>query len=376
MVRKGLVILQFTISISLIIGTIIVYQQIQHIKNREMGYNKENLVQTGLQGDVQRNFSVIKQELLSGGYVENAALSNLNTLYMGSQTTNFRWDGKDPSKKVLITQNYVSPEYISTIGMQLKSGRDFYSVAKSDSLSVIINETLAKMIGKDNPVGKLLIRDTSADKGINYIIAGVVKDFIFGDMYGKSEPLVMLSYPEYYGYLYIRLKPNVNTEKAMAMTEAVIKRNNPGYPFNYIFVDQEFDRQFKSEMLVGKLSRVFAVLAIIISCLGLFGLAAYTAERRTKEIGIRKVLGANVGAIAGLLSKEFIQLVGISAIIAYPLSWWVMYQWLQNYAYRVTIGWSVFVFAGFTALLIALLTISSQAIKAAVANPVKSLRTE
>jgi putative ABC transport system permease protein len=376
MIRKGLVILQFTISISLIIGTIIIYQQIQHIKGREMGYNKANLIQTGLQGDMQKNFQAIKQELISAGYVENVALSNLNTLYMGSQTTDFRWEGKDPSKKVLITQNFVTPEYISTSGMKLKSGRDFYPAAKTDSMSVIINETLANMIGKGDPVGKILISDTSATGGIHYTIAGVIKDFVFGDMYGKSDPLVMFSYPEYYGYMYIRLKPNVNTEKAMAKTESIIKKNNPGYPFNYIFVDEEFNRQFKSEMLIGKLSRVFAVLAIIISCLGLFGLAAYTAERRTKEIGIRKVLGANVTGIAGLLSKEFIQLVGISAIIAFPLSWWAMHQWLQNYAYRVTISWWVFIVAGVTALLIALITISSQAVKAALMNPVKSLRTE
>jgi ABC-type antimicrobial peptide transport system permease subunit len=295
---------------------------------------------------------------------------------MGSQTTSFRWEGKDPSKKVLITENFVSPEYISTSGMKLKSGRDFYPTAKTDSMSIIINETLANMIGKGDPVGKILISDTSATSGINYTIAGVVKDFVFGDMYGKSDPLVMLSYPEYYGYMYIRLKPNVNTEKAMAKTESIIKKNNPGYPFNYIFVDEEFNKQFKSEMLIGKLSRVFAVLAIIISCLGLFGLAAYTAERRTKEIGIRKVLGANVTGIAGLLSKEFIQLVGISAVIAFPLSWWAMHQWLQNYAYRVTISWWVFIVAGVTALLIALITISSQAVKAALMNPVKSLRTE
>jgi len=374
-IRKGLVILQFTISIFLIIGTIIIYQQIQHIKNRELGYNKNNLIQTGLRGNMDKNFRVIKQDLIGTGYVENVALSNLNQLYMGSSTNDFRWDGKDPAKKILITQDYITPEYISTIGIKIKQGRDFHPVAANDSLSVIINETLANMIGKD-AVGKILYRDTSATGAIPYTIVGITKDFVFGDMYGKADPLVFMSYPEYFGYMYIRLKPQVNVEKAVAKIEAVIKTNNPGYPFNYVFADDEFDKQFKSEMLIGKLSQVFAVLAIIISCLGLFGLAAYTAERRTKEIGIRKVLGASVAGITGLLSRDFLRLVLVSALIAFPLSWWFMHKWLQNYAYRISINWWVFIVAGFLALSIALITISFQSIRAAIANPVKSLRTE
>jgi ABC-type antimicrobial peptide transport system permease subunit len=195
-------------------------------------------------------------------------------------------------------------------------------------------------------------------------------------MYGKSDPLIFLCYPEYYYNMYIRLKPQSSPEKALAKIEQIIQKYNPGYPFDYRFVDDDFNKLFKSEMLIGKLSRVFAALAIIISCLGLFGLAAYTAERRTKEIGIRKVLGASITGITGLLSKDFLRLVFISAIIAYPLSWWMMHNWLQNYAYRVEISWWVFIVAGILALIIALITISFQAIRAALANPVKSLRTE
>jgi predicted permease len=370
-IRKGLVVLQFTISIVLIIGTIVIYQQIQHVKNRELGYDKANLVQTGLRGDMKKNFGVIKHELLSTGYVENAAMSNLNMLYMGSQTDDFKWEGKDPAKKVLVTQDFVSPEYISTTGIKIKEGRDFYPVAATDSLSVIINETLAKMIGKKNLIGSILRRDS-----VEYTIVGIVKDFVFGDMYGKADPLAFQCYPEYFGYLYIKLRPQANEEQAIAKIESIMKANNPGYPFNYIFVDDEFDRQFRSENLVGKLSRVFALLAIIISCLGLFGLAAYTAERKTKEIGIRKVLGASVPGITGLLSKNFLQLVAISAIIAFPVAWWVMNNWLEDYSYRITISWWIFLMAGLLALLIALITISFQSIRAAVANPVKSLRTE
>ena len=204
LIRKGLVILQFTISIVLIIGTIIIYQQVQHIKNRELGYNKNQLLQTGLNGNMKKNYVSIKKDLLATGYIKNIAMSSLNMLYMGSSTTDFRWEGKETSRKVLITEDCISPEYISTTGVKIKQGRDFYQVAGADSLNVIINETLANMIGKD-PVGKILTRDTGSGKGINYTIVGVVSNFVYGDMYGKSDPLVFTYNPENFGYLYVRL---------------------------------------------------------------------------------------------------------------------------------------------------------------------------
>ena len=370
-IRKGLVVIQFTISIALIISTIIIYQQIQHVKERQLGYNKDNLIEMSLSGNMKKNYTGIKQDLLATGYVENVAMSMLNVLWMGSSTTDFSWAGKDPEKKVLITQDWISPEYISTTGMQIKEGRDFYPIAMQDSLSVIVNEPLAKMIDKENAVGKILNRDST-----KYTIVGVTKDFVFGDMYGKSDPLVFLCYPDNYYNMYIRIKSQSHTEQALAKVETVIKKYNPGYPFDYKFVDDNFNKIFQSEMITGKLSRVFALLAIIISCLGLFGLAAYTAERRTKEIGIRKVLGASVPRITGLLTKDFLQLVLFSSIVAFPLAWWAMHEWLQNYAYRIDINWWVFIAAAMLALLIALITISFQAIRAAIANPVKSLRTE
>jgi len=370
-VRKGLVVLQFTISIVLIVSTIIIFQQIQHVKNRDLGYNKDNLIQMNVQGDIQKKFPAVRQELLATGYVENAALSSLGMLWMGSSSSNYSWQGKDPNKKILITQDGVDPEYLPTTGLQLKYGRNFSSVAAQDSMSFIINETLAKLIGKENPVGEIIKQDTTP-----FRIVGVVKDFVYGDMYGKSDPLIFYCKPEWAGNIYIKLKNKSQTEAAVAKIEKVMKANNPGFPFDYQFVDAQFNRQFNTETLISKLSRVFAALAIIISCLGLFGLAAYTAERRTKEIGIRKVLGASVSRITGLLSKDFLQLVLISALIAFPLSWWAMHQWLQNYAYRITISWWVFVVAGVMAMLIALLTISFQAIRAALSNPIINLRTE
>jgi len=370
-VRKGLVVLQFTVSIVLIIGTIIIYQQVQHIKSRELGYSKDNLLQLSMQGDMQKNFSVIKQELISTGQIENAAMGNLDMLEMGSQTTDFAWEGKDLSKKILITLDYISPEYIRTTGIKIRQGRDFNAVAANDTLSVIINETLAKMIGKENPVGMILSRGDT-----KYSIAGVTQDFVFGDMYAKNDPLVFMCYPEYFNYMFVKIKPGATVEQAVAKVEVIIKRNNPAFPVEYDFVDESFNNLFKGEMLIGKLSRVFAILAIIISCLGLFGLAAYTAERRTKEIGIRKVVGASVPGITKLLSKDFLQLVGISTLVAFPLAWWAMHNWLQDFAYRINISWWVFIAAGVLALFIALFTISFQSIRAAVANPVKSLRTE
>ena len=374
-IRKVLVVAQFTISIGFIIGTLVVYNQLQHIKNRDLGYNKENVIQTGLRGQMKNKFGVIKNQLLSSGYVENAAISNLNQLYMGNSTGGYSWDGKDPSKKILVTEDVISPGYIQTMGIKLNKGRDFYQNIKADSLNLIVNETFAKIIakdaGKDDVIGSILRRDS-----ISYSIIGVVKDFVFGDMYGKSDPLVFQCYPEYFGYLYVRLKENTNTEKAIAKIESIIKSNNPGYPFNYIFVDDEFGLQFRTEVLTGKLSRIFALLAIVITCLGLFGLAAYTAERRTKEIGVRKVLGASVTGIAGLLSKDFLKLVILSSLISFPIAWWLMHNWLQNFAYRVQINWWVFLVAAVLAIVIALFTISFQAIKAALSNPVKSLRTE
>jgi putative ABC transport system permease protein len=371
LIRKGLVVLQFAISIILIIGTIIVYNQIQHIKNRDLGYNKNNIIQTGIRGDMKKNFPVIKDQLLSSGYVENAAMSNLNQLYMGSSTGSFNWEGKDPSRKILVTQDFISPEYIKTMGIKVVKGRDFYPDPKQDSSSVIINETFAKMIRKDEVVGMLLRQDTT-----KYTIVGVIKDFVFDDMYGKSDPLIFKCYPDYFGYMYVRLKKQASIENAVDKIEAIVKSNNPGYPFDYVFVDDEFNKLFKSEMLIGKLSRIFALLAIVITCLGLFGLAAYTAERRTKEIGVRKVLGASVTSIAGLLSEDFLKLVILSSLISFPVAWWLMHNWLQNYAYRIEISWWIFIVAAVLAIFIALFTISFQAIKAALANPVKSLRTE
>jgi putative ABC transport system permease protein len=372
-IRKGLVVSQFTISIALIISTIIIYQQIQHVKNRDLGYNKNNSIYLDLQGQLHDNFNSIYDDLMQTGVVQNAALSEYPSFSIWNNTDNFSWQGKDPKQSILITFENVTPQFLSTMGMKLTIGRDFYTTPKVDSNNILINETLAKRMGKEGKVGGII-----SAWGQNYNVVGIVKDFVYNNMYGKSDPFLAFCNPANVtnGCLTIRFKQNADIANALAKTETIIKRNNPDYPFEYKFVDEEFDKLFKTETLIGKLAGVFAMLAIFISCLGLFGLAAYTAEKRTKEIGIRKVLGASATGLAKLLSKDFLQLVAIACVIAFPMAWWAMHNWLQNYEYRTQLYWWVFASAGIAALIIALLTVSFQAIKAAMANPVKSLRTE
>lgn len=371
LIRKGLVVLQFSISVILIISTIIIYQQISHVKDRDLGYNKQNLIYMSILGNMKQHIDVIKNDLKSTGVVENAAISNNQVLQLQSNTSDFAWEGKDPSKQILITIEGVSPDYTSTMGFHLKEGRDFYAAGKTDSGNVIINESFAKVINKKNVLGSIISWGDS-----KFTVTGIIKDFVYNDMYAPAPPLVFFSDTSNCNFLTIRLKAGAPLQAALAKIEKVIKNDNPGYPADFSFVDEKFGLLFKTETLIGKLAGVFSMLTIFISCLGLFGLAAYTAERRTKEIGIRKVLGASVKGITALLSKEFLQLVAVSCLIAFPVAWWIMNKWLQNYTYRITINWIVFFAAGVLALLIALITVSFQAIKAAVANPVKSLRTE
>ena len=376
-VRKGLVVLQFTVSIVLVICTVIIYQQVAHIRERDLGYKKQNLVYTDVRGNLAERFNVIRQELLRTGAIENAALSSSPPLAMwGTVTSNqLSWEGNDEGQQLKISWESVSPEYIATMGLVLKEGRNFDPVIAADSGNVIINENLARLMGKEGRVGASLL----------YLqrhrlrVIGIVKDFLFNNMYDGATPLMMSCDPETsanYQTLRIRLNPHITVSTALSRIEAVMKIQNPGYPFDYQFVDQEFNNLFRIETQVGELAAVFAGLAIIISCLGLFGLAAFTAEGRIKEIGVRKVLGASVSDLVVLLSGEFVRLVALSCLIAFPLAWVMMHSWLSDYAYRTPIYWWVFGGAGLAAMIIALLTVSYQAASAALLNPVKTLRTE
>jgi len=373
-IRKGLVVLQFTASIVLIISTIVVYQQIQHVKSRQLGFNKDNLVEMGLQGDMAKNFNPIKQEFLNTGDVANVAVASQNIIYSGNNSSNFTWDAKPAGSKVLVSRRYVSPDFFETSGMKLMEGRNLTVADTAIPKKIVITQSLAKLMGKGSAIGKKIHREGETEFAT---VVGVVNDYVYGNMYGHPDPVTFWSAtPENCRKMFVRFKPGKDVEKSLASLQAVLKKYNPGYPFDYTFVDDQFNWMFTSEMLVGKLSRVFASLAIIISCLGLFGLAAYTAEKRNKEIGIRKVLGASVSGLARLLSMEFLQLVIVSCLVAFPVAYLLMTHWLKSYEYRIGINWWIFAISGITALIIALATISYQAVKAALSNPIKSLRSE
>jgi len=370
-IRKALVILQFSVSVMLIICTTIIYQQIRFGKDRDLGFKKENQINITLQGRMKEHFGAIKNDLLGTGAVESVCVSNSQVLHMGSNTSDFSWEGKSPDKQVLITIEGISSDYIATQGMQLTKGRCFYENPKSDSSNVIINETLEKIIGNKNILGLVI---NWGNKKLT--VVGVVKDFISNDVYARPSPLIFYSDLSDVNTMTIRFKTGTELNSALSRVEKVLKSNNPGFPFNYDFTDEEFNRLFKAETLIGKLAGIFASLAIMISCLGLFGLASFTAERRTKEIGVRKVLGASVAGITNLLSTDFLKPVVLSVIIAFPVSWWVMFNWLKDYEYRTAIHWWVFALAGLLVIGIALATVIFQSVRAAMANPVKSLRTE
>lgn len=371
-IRKGLVVLQFATSIVFIITTIIIYQQLQYVQHRQLGFDKEGLLYMNLQGKMQDHFMAIRDDLIHTGYVMDAALSRSPVLNLYSNGGGFDWPGKDPTKEVLITQETTSPQYISTMGMQLAGGRNFHEVAAQDSNSIIINESFAHIITRGNAVGTLI----SNGGNTKYRVIGVVKDFVYNNMYQSAAPLILYCYPAGTNFLSIRLKANADVPRAIAAIGNVVRTDNPGYPFEYKFLNEDFVSQFKTETLTGRLSAVFAALAVFISCLGLFGLAGYAAERRTKEIGVRKVLGATVLRLTSLLSQDFVLLVLMACALAFPFAWWIMHGWLNNYAYRTAIDWRIFAIAGAGAVVIALLTVSYITIKASLANPIRSLRTE
>jgi len=370
-IRKSLVVMQFSLSIIFMISTAIIFRQIQHVKSRELGYNKNNLIYMEIQGDLVKNFNTIHHELLGSGLVENASLSDYPVLELWTNTDNYTWEGKDASKNVLVSWQNVNSSFISTMQMKLKAGRDFSPAWETDSNHVIINEALASQMGSQGHVGGII-----RDGGRPVQIIGILENYVYNSMYQPGAPLIFFNHPQGTRTVSVRLKNGRPLQSSLARIEEIFRANNPGYPADFRFADQEFNQLFKTETLTGKLASVFAILAIGISCLGLFGLAAYTAERRVKEFGIRKVLGANAAGLARLLSADFVRLIGYSCAIAFPLAWWFLNQWLQQYEYRASMSLWIFMAVGILAMLIALATVSFQALKAALANPVRSLRSE
>lgn len=370
--RKVLVVLQFTVSVTLIIGTIIVFRQIQHAKDRPIGYNRDGLINIFMMTpDLHNHFEAVRNELISSGAILEMTESGSPTTSIWNTNGGFDWEGKDPGLAVDFPNNGVTHGYGKTVGWQFKLGRDFSKEFATDSSAFVINESAVKFLGFKNPIGKILKWN-----GKPYAIIGVIKDMVVESPYAPTRGSLFHISRDSENVMILKLNPNKSSREALAQIEGVFKKYNPASPFEYKFVDEEYSRKFGDEERVGKLATFFAILAIFISCLGLFGLASFVAEQRTKEIGVRKVLGASVMNLWQLLSKDFVILVLISCFIAIPIAYFYLNSWLQRYEYRADISWWVFVVSVAGALFITLLTVSFQAIRAATANPVKSLKTE
>jgi len=371
--RKVLVVIQFTVSVTLIIGTSIVFRQIQFAQNRPIGYDNNGLISTYIKTDeIRKHYDAFREELHQTGVVEEVALTDdpiTNTMVTNS---GFTWEGKDPDMSEEFSTLRVTHEFGKTVDWEIVEGRDFSKEFASDSMAFIINESAAKYMNLDDPVGKTI---TWGNNG-GYKIIGVIKDLVTQSPYSPVKQMLFFLHYERVYIANIKIHPGVSAGDALSEIETVFKKYDPANPFEFTFADQEYAKKFGNEKRIGKLASIFATLAIFISCLGLFGLASFVAEQRTKEIGIRKVMGASVMNLWKMLSGDFVILVVISCVIALPISVYFMSNWLKQYQYRTTLSWHVFAMAVLGALIITLLTVSYQAIRAALANPVKSLRSD
>ena len=371
--RRMLVVVQFTVSVALILGTLIVYRQVLYAKDRSVGYSRAGLISLDLNApDPYKNYGALRQELMETGMVEDMAESSSPSTHIWNSYGDIGWEGKDPRLSVSFGMIAVTHDYGKTMGWKIKEGRDFSRSFPTDTGSFILNEAAVKLMGVADPVGRVMTWE-----GKTCRITGVVKDLVMESPFEAVKPTIFfLQYDDWLSFLTTRIKLDVPVDKALAAIEPVFKKYDAGSPFDYRFVDQEYAGKFWNEQRIGKLATVFAVLAIFISCLGLFGLASFSAEQRGKEISIRKVLGASMFSIWRLLSREFFLLVAISCCIAIPISYYCMHEWLQQYTYRTQISWWIFAASIAGALLVTLVTVSIQALKAAVINPAKRLRTE
>lgn len=371
--RKILVVLQFTFAIALIICTIIVGRQINYAQSRDAGYVRDKLVYTYIQGDVERHYDLIRNDLLNSGAAVAVTKSMSPITQRWSDSWGWKWEGStEADDKTDFVMMGADADFVKTMGIRLKEGRDIdvYKYA-TDSTAVLLNESAVKIMRLKNPIGT-----TIKGQGRDWHVVGVMKDFIYESPYEKVSQLIVMGPKSWFNIIHFKLNPANSTEKNLKLAEGVFKKYNPQYPASFNFADEGYALKFREEKRIGTLAALFAGLTIFISCLGLFGLATYMAENRIKEIGVRKVLGASVTSITALLSKDFLKLVLISILLATPVAWWAMYKWLSHFTYKTGIEWWVFMAAGLLSVVIALLTVSYQAIRAATSNPVKSLRTE
>ena len=366
--RKALVVSQFIVSIILISATLIINQQLQFVKNRDKGYNQDNLVMINSSKDTQKNFDAFKNDLLQSGVVASVNKTSGPVTNIFMSTSGIKWKGAPENQNLVIGFVFAGADFAKTLQLKVLDGRDF---RMGDSNSVIFNKEAIKLMGLKNPVGTDITWAGKTRK-----IVGVVNNMVMTSPYGEAEPL-MLSYENNWsGRTNVRLIPGKDLKKAIAAIADIYKKHSPEYPFEYQFVDEDFNRKFTNEELIGSLSVIFAGLAIFICCLGLFGLVSSSIERRKKEIGVRRVLGASIRSLLYLMSREFLALVGLAFVIAIPVAWWAMNKWLQSYSYRIDISVSLFFFVGAAILFIAFITVGLNASRAALATPVKSLRSE
>ncbi|MEO6288072.1 MAG: ABC transporter permease [Dyadobacter sp.] len=370
--RQVLVVLQFTVSVTLIIGTIVVFRQIQFAKNRPVGYTRNGLIEVSMNTpELYGHYDAMRNDLLNTGAVREMSQSSGSVTVQYGGTTNVSWEGKAHGTQPLVMSNFVTHDYGKAIGWTMVQGRDFSRAFSADSAAIIINESAVKLMGFKNPLESFVTWDSRP-----YKVIGVTRNMIKENPFSPTNPSFFLLNYRNVSVINISLAPDQSTSESLAKVQGVFAKYNPTSPFVYNFVDQEYAKKFGEEERIGKLTVFFAVLAVFISCLGLFGLASFVAEQRVKEIGIRKVLGASVANLWQMLSTDFVVLIIISCVIAGPIAWYFMSGWLQNYAYHDELSWWIFAATGLGALVVTLLTVSYQAIRAALLDPVKSLRSE
>ncbi|HVU55233.1 MAG TPA: ABC transporter permease [Puia sp.] len=371
--RKVLVVVQFSFAIILVTCTLVVIQQIRYAQQRQSGYDRSQLLYHWTTGDINKNYNAIRSALLSSGVATNITRTNLTVTNGGSDTWGFTWQGKQVGDKIDFDVLVQDEGLVRTAGFQLVKGRDMDLVNyPTDSTAMLLNESAARSMGFKDPIGQLV----QEDNGATYHVVGVIKDFVLRSPFEHTKPLIIEGVKGgYFNVINIRMAAG-NTDRNMGVIEKLFKEYNPNYPFEYHFADKDYAQKFEDGQRVAALTGLFSTLTIFISCLGLFGLAAYMTSSRIKEIGVRKVLGASVLRITALLTKDFLVLVGLAIVIATPIAWYIMSAWLNNFSYRVDLQWWIFLLAGAAAIVLSLLTVSYQAIRAAIASPVKSLRTE
>ena len=370
--RKFLVVLQFTVSISMIIGFTVIFRQIEFAQGRSVGYSRNGLIEVRMNTPLLHgHFEALRNDLLTTGAVYDMSESTGSVTIQYGGTTNVTWQGKELDTRPLLMSNRITHEYGKTIGWQIADGRDFSRELVTDTSSIIINESAVKLMNLKNPLGELVKYN-----GKDYKVIGLIKDMIKESPFEPIKPTFYVLDYNAVNTINIKLASQMNTSRALGKVEEVFKKYNPTSPFDYRLVDQQYAQKFSNEVRIGKLSSFFAILATFISSLGIFGLASFTAEQRTKEIGIRKILGASVLQLWQMLSKDFVSLVALSIVLSIPIAYHFMSNWLVKFQYRTEISWWIFAAAGFGALCITLLTVSFQTIKSAIANPVNSLRSE